>query len=238
MIPDFDVVIVIPTYNEAANLPALVESLFGLGLRVRIVFVDDGSPDGTADVARHLARQYRFIKVVERSGKQGLGTAYVEGFAHALLHSPTFIVQMDADLSHPPLAIPGMISELCAGADVAVGSRYVEGGGVDASWSFKRRFLSSASNRMIRAVTGVKVRDATGGFKAYRADALAKIDFTRIRSKGFGFQTEVAMACQRLGLNVVEHPITFIDRAQGQSKMSAGIMLEAIWRLGLLRVKG
>lgn len=236
---DGSVSVVVPTYNETENIPTLAQRLFGLGIPdLRLVIVDDGSPDGTAQVARELSGRYtNRITVIEREGKQGLGTAYVVGFKKALELGANYIVQMDADLSHSPEYVPEMLRQL-DNADVVVGSRYTEGGGVDADWNLKRRFLSSFANRTIRAITGLKVKDVTSGFKAYRGSALQRLDLDAFRCKGFGFQTEVTHACQRRGFRIEEHPIIFSDRTEGSSKMSAHIMLEAIWRLSLLRIRG
>ena len=236
---DGSVSVVVPTYNETENIPKLAQRLFGLGIPdIRLVIVDDGSPDGTAAVARKLSGRYaNRITVIEREGKQGLGTAYIVGFKEALAQGADYVVQMDADLSHSPEYIPDMLRQLDK-SDVVVGSRHTQGGGVDADWNFKRRFLSSFANRMIRAITGLKVKDVTSGFKAYRRSALQRLDLSAFRCRGFGFQTEVAHACQRRGFRIAEHPIIFSDRTEGSSKMSINIMLEAIWRLSLLRIKG
>ncbi len=228
--------IVVPTYNEAENLPLLAERIFALGVPdTRIIVVDDNSPDGTADVARSLSDRYgNRLDIIERSAKNGLGTAYKVGFMHAIEQHANYVIQMDADLSHAPEYIPEFLREL-EHADVVVGSRYTAGGGVDEEWRFRRHLLSAIANYGIRAVVGLKVKDSTTGFKAFRADALKEIDFKEFRCKGFGFQAEVAYACQRKGHRVVEHPITFYDRAHGESKLSLSIILEAFWRLFLLR---
>lgn len=232
------VAVVVPTYNEAENLPELASRLFALDLDdLWLYIVDDGSPDGTADVARKLSGQYENrIEVISRSGKQGLGTAYTTGFARALEEDVGCVVQMDADLSHVPEEIPLMLAELDR-SDVVVGSRYTSGGGLDPEWSAKRRMLSGGGNHLIRAVTGVRVRDVTSGFKAYRASALRSLDLSRIRCIGFGFQAEIAHYCQSNGLKVVEHPITFMERTRGESKMSVRIVAEAMWKLTLLRIR-
>ena len=231
--------VVVPTYNETENIPRLAQRLFGLGIPgIRLVIVDDGSPDGTAAVARKLSGRYaNRITVIEREGKQGLGTAYIVGFKQALDLGADYIVKMDADLSHSPEYIPDMLRQL-DNSDVVVGSRYTQGGGVDPDWNFKRRFLSSFANRTIRVITGLKVKDVTSGFKAYRGSALQELDLSEFRCRGFGFQAEVAHACQRREFRIVEHPIIFSDRTEGSSKMSINIMLEAIWRLSLLRIRG
>ena len=232
------VAVVVPTYNEAENLPELAGRLFSLDLEdLRLYIVDDGSPDGTADVALRLSDEYEGrIGVISRSGKQGLGTAYTTGFAKALTEDIDYVVQMDADLSHVPEEIPQMLGKLDR-FDVAVGSRYTSGGGLDPGWSTKRRMLSSYGNHLIRAVTGVRVKDVTSGFKAYRASSLRSLDLSRIRCIGFGFQAEIAHYCQANGLTVTEHPITFMERTRGESKMSVRIIAEAMWKLTLLRIR-
>ena len=230
------VAVVVPTYNEATNLPELAERLFGLPIpNVRLIVVDDNSPDGTAQVAKELAKRFDGrLEIIQRKGRQGLGTAYVEGFARALAEGADYVVQMDADLSHTPEYIPGLLQTLKR-ADVVVGSRYVSGGGVDGRWSFQRRLLSYLANLGIRTVGGLRVKDVTSGFKAYRVGALRQIEPTQFQCKGFGFQAEVAHACQRQGQRVIEYPIVFVDRTKGRSKMSLFIVLEAFWRLLLLR---
>ena len=232
------VAVIVPTYNEAANMPELASRLFGLGLAdVRLYIVDDASPDGTAAVARRLSGEYGGrIEVISRSGKLGLGTAYVTGFARALEEEVDCIVQMDADLSHAPEETPKMLAMLRR-FDVVVGSRYTRQGGSDPAWSAKRRALSASGNFLIRLVTGVDVKDVTSGFKAYRAEALRSLDLTRVRCIGFGFQAEIAHYCQARGLKVAEHPITFMERTRGDSKMSFRIIAEAIWKLTLLRLR-
>lgn len=236
--PRSNIAVVVPTYNEAENLPVLAKALFGLGIPgLRLVVVDDGSPDGTAAVARRLAGQYDGrVELIERPAKMGLGPAYIAGFAKVLTDGADYIVHMDADLSHPPAAVPAMVDAL-ATADVVVGSRYVKDKGADERTTAGRRLLSTWANLSIRLATGVKVRDATSGFKAFRREALASLDWTAFRCRGFAFQAEVAYACQRRGLTVVEHPIVFSNRAEGVSKMSLGIVLEAVWQLFPLRFK-
>ena len=233
---DGSIAVVVPTYNEAANLPELAERLFGLGLPdLRLLVVDDNSPDGTAETARALSRRFQGkVSVVERESKQGLGTAYVAGFSRALADGADYIIEMDADLSHAPEYVPALLEELKR-SDVVVGSRYVPGGGADARRGLGRRFMSYIANAGIRMVAGVTVKDATSGFKGFRATALRSLGLTRFRCKGFGFQTEVARACQNKDHRVVEYPIVFVDRTEGRSKMSAFIVLEALWHLLLLR---
>lgn len=233
------VAVVVPTYEEAANLRELARRLFALHVpNSRLIVVDDGSPDGTGDVARELAVELDGrVELIQRGRKEGLGTAYLTGFARALESGVDRIVQMDADLSHEPEYIPAFLERL-EQADVVVGSRYVRGGRLSDEWSAKRRLLSWTANLGIRLVAGLKVKDATSGFKGYRASALRSIDFSRLRCKGFAFQAEVAHACQRMGYRVVEHPIVFQERAGGRSKMSVGIVLEALWKLLPLRWRG
>ena len=232
------VAIVVPTYNEAENLPELVERLFALDIpNPRLIVVDDSSPDGTADVARKLAQKHEGrLELIQREAKLGLGSAYVLGFAHALKQGADYVLQMDADLSHPPEYITAFLRAL-GEADVVVGSRYVPGGGVDETWSPLRRLSSYMGNFGIRAITGLKVRDTTSGFKAFRGSVLRSLDLEQFRCTGFGFQAEVAYACELRRFTVVEHPIVFTDRTRGRSKMSIGIALEAIWRLSPLRFK-
>ena len=233
---DGAVAVVIPTYNEASNLSELTDRLFALGIpNTRLIIVDDNSPDGTAEVAKNLAEKFdKRVEVIERPAKLGLGTAYVEGFSRALGDGADYVLQMDADLSHAPEYIPAFLETLRR-ADVVVGSRYTRGGGVDETWSLWRRGLSYLANLGIRMVTGLKVRDATTGFKGFQRGALSSLKLAEFKCKGFGFQAEVAYACQRQGFDVVEYPITFVDRTKGRSKMSTFIALEAIWYLLLLR---
>ena len=235
--PTAKVAVVAPTYNEAANMPELVSRLFSLGIAgLRLYVVDDNSPDGTAEVARRLSDEHDGrIEIISRQAKLGLGTAYVAGFTKALEDGCDYVIQMDADLSHTPDHLPAMLRKL-EGADVVVGSRYTEGGGSDPSWGLKRRLLSAFGNHVIRLVTGLRVRDVTSGFKAYTASALGSLDMDSFRCKGFGFQSEVAFQCQSRGYVVLEHPIVFIDRTKGKSKMSISIIVEAIWKLTLLRL--
>ena len=226
------VAVVVPTYNEAENLPELTRRLSALKIpNLRLVIVDDNSPDGTAEVAKTLEAEFNgTIDVISRESKQGLGTAYIAGFTHALAQGADIVVQMDADLSHLPEYIPGFLEEL-NNADVVVGSRYTEGGGVDETWGLKRRMLSYLANRGIRAVVGLKVRDVTSGFKGFRSEALRRVNLSDFRCTGFAFQAEMAHACQRTGCRIVERPIIFVDRTQGASKMSTYIIVEALWRL-------
>lgn len=232
------VTVVVPTYNEAENLPRLYRELTALPIeRLGFVIVDDASPDGTGNIAEELAAKHEgHFEVIHHERKRGLGTAYVDGFKAALKCGSEFIVQMDADLSHPPAEVPKMLKKL-ESADVVVGSRYIRKGGVSEDWSIGRRMLSAFGNAGIRLLVGVRAHDATSGFKAYRRSALEQLDLDSFSAAGFGFQAQVALACQRAGLRVVEHPYVFAQRASGVSKMSTWIVLEAVIKLIPLRFK-
>ena len=234
---DIETAIVIPTYNEAENLPAMCQVLLALDIPAPgIVIVDDDSPDGTGGIAGDIAfeQRDRFV-VLHRAGKLGLGTAYVEGFRYALKTRVSRVVQMDCDFSHPPALVPVLLRRL-TNAEVAVASRYCDGGAVDPKWSDQRAMLSRYANMGIRAVLSLKVHDPTSGFKAYRRTALESIDLDALEITGFGFQAEVAFRMQEAGMSTVEQPYTFMERSAGQSKMSAGIAVEALWRLTRLRL--
>ena len=233
------VAIVVPTYNEAETLPLLIEKVVaqdipGLGF----IVVDDGSPDGTGDIADRLADDFPgMFLVVHREGKLGLGTAYMMGLQMAVDTGAEQIVEMDADLSHPPEVLPALISKLDS-ADVVVASRYTDGGGVDPAWGWGRKQFSHWGNVGIRLVLGIKGKDATAGFKAFRRESLETIGISRMRLTGFGFQAEVAFRCQKAGLKVVELPYVFMERTAGKSKMSFAIAFEAFIKLTWLRVRG
>jgi len=228
--------VVMPTYNEADNLVQIVAELMTLDLDdLHILVVDDNSPDGTGLLADELAAQYSDrVHVIHRQGKMGLGTAYVTGFRYAINSGADFVMQMDADFSHSPAYIPAIIDRIRE-SDVVIGSRYVAEGRVDQRWSPWRRFLSWGGNAYARLVTGLRVHDATGGFRCFRRDALLALDLNRIRSEGYAFQIEVAYACQSEGLRITEVPIYFEDRSMGLSKMSPRIIVEAIWRVWQIR---
>lgn len=230
--------VVVPTYNESETLPQLIEKVVAQGIDgLGFIVVDDGSPDGTGAIADGLADEFTGVFIVlHREGKQGLGTAYMAGFQTALDAGAQNIVEMDADLSHPPEVLPGLIAELDE-ADVAVASRYTPGGGVDPGWSWARKQISYWGNVGIRLILGLEVKDATAGFKAFRRTALERIGLDRLRLSGFGFQAEVAYRCEQTGLKVVEHPYVFMERTAGKSKMSFGIVVEAFFRLSWLRIR-
>lgn len=230
------VAVVIPTFNEVENIPVLFKRIFELAIPgLIVILVDDGSPDGTGTLANGLATKYEGkVEVIQRGRKQGLGTAYIEGFSRALAKGAICVIQMDADLSHKPEYLPYFLKEL-EEVDVVVGSRYIEGGGMDENWSLSRKILSTLGNFGIRLITGLNVKDVTSGFKGFRRDVLTSINLQAMECYGFGFQAEVAHACQAKNFRVREHPILFSDRVAGHSKMSARIILEALWHLFLLR---
>jgi dolichol-phosphate mannosyltransferase len=220
--------VILPTYNEADNLPgisaAILESLPGAVLLV----VDDGSPDGTGALADGLAQSDARVRVKHRAAKQGLGRAYLDGFGEALTGGATMVVQMDADWSHDPLALPGLIAPIVDGkADLVIGSRYTKGGGVE-DWGIIRRVISRGGSTFARIVLSLKPHDLTGGFKAWRATTLASVPFDGVRAGGYVFQIEMTYRASRLGARVAEVPITFRDRRAGQSKMSRRILVEAL----------
>lgn len=225
------VVVVLPTYQEAANLPVIVAALFGLPLEgLCILVVDDNSPDGTGQIAERLADRYgrHRLAVVHRRGKEGLGKAYLAGMAKALDVGANFIVQMDSDLSHGPEYLPGMLGTLLAtDADVVIGSRYVVGASVGAEWPWYRKALSAVANSYVRFLLRLGIRDVTAGYKLWRASALEAIGLANVQSNGYSFQVEMNYRARRRGLKVVELPIHFADRQQGESKMSIKVQLES-----------
>ena len=230
------IIVVVPTYNESANLPELVRRLFRLPLPgLSVLVVDDNSPDGTGELAERLAQEHPGrIEALHRSDKQGLASAYLLGFKHAIERGADVVVQMDADLSHAPEYVPSLVKGLAA-ADVVVGSRYAPGGQTDPNWGAWRNFLSRYGNLYARVVLGLDQRDTTSGFKAYRREAMQRMGLHDLRCRGFAFQAEIGYRCKQTGLLVREHPIVFTDRARGTSKMSKSIIIEALVRLPLLR---
>ncbi len=233
------IMIVIPTYNEVENLPLLLQALFALGLEnLRVLVVDDNSPDGTGQLAAQLAtEQYPGkLEVLQRPGKLGLGSAYITGFKHALGRGASFIVEMDADFSHDPKTVKEFY-RVIQRADVTVGSRYISGGSIDERWKLIRRIISKGGSIYARAILGLKVQDTTAGFKMFRAEVLRKLPLDKIRSNGYAFQVEVAYLCQKNKFKVVEVPIHFTDRTLGKSKMSAKIAIEAAWRVWQIKFR-
>ncbi|HRE25869.1 MAG TPA: polyprenol monophosphomannose synthase [Anaerolineales bacterium] len=225
------VTVVLPTYNESRNLRQMAEALWALPLGLDILVVDDGSPDGTGAIAETLAAERPGrLKLLQRGAKLGLGTAYIAGFQHALDSGAEAVVQMDADFSHSPEYLPEMIEALTK-YDVVVGSRYVPGGRLDPRWGQGRVWLSAWANVYARTLLGIRVHDATAGYKVWRADALRDLGLERIRSNGYVFQVEMAYVAERLGYRILEYPIYFEDRRIGQSKMSLGVKFESAWRV-------
>ncbi len=223
----------LPTYNERENLEAMLRALAPLG--VRVLVVDDNSPDGTGEIADRLAGELDFVSTLHRERKEGLGPAYLAGFHCALADGADYVLEMDCDFSHDPRDVPRLIAACEAGADLALGSRYVEGGGTE-NWGAGRRLVSFGGSFYARAMLGVGVRDLTGGFKCYRRLVLETIDLDAIHSKGYAFQIEGTYRTLRKGFRVVEVPIRFIDRTAGHSKMSRAIFLEAVVRVPRLRL--
>ncbi len=225
-------VIVLPTYNEAENLPLMIEALFKVkASSLQVLIVDDNSPDGTGQMADEIAAHDARVQVLHRPGKQGLGQAYIAGFKRAIEMGADYIIQMDCDFSHQPKYITGLLKAI-EGKDLVIGSRFVKGGSVDENWSFYRKLLSWFANRIYTpAILGTPIYDATGGFRIWRRNTLIGIDLDRIRSNGYIFQTEMAYVTHRLGFRVGEIPIHFPDRKLGESKMDIRIQLEAALRV-------
>lgn len=221
-------VVVVPTYDEAEGILDLVDAVRRHAPGVDVLVVDDASPDGTADLVRGHADFATALHLLARPGRSGLGSAYRAGFDWALARGYDVVVQMDADLSHPPQRLPALLGAL-GSADVAVGSRYVPGGGV-VDWPWRRRLLSRAGNAYVRLVLGVPTHDATSGYRAFRRDAVERIGLTASEADGYCFQVESTWRAHRRGLRVVELPITFRDRTRGTSKMSGAIVREALLR--------
>jgi dolichol-phosphate mannosyltransferase len=231
-----DALVVVPTYNERGNLPVLAEALLAQP-GVRMLIVDDQSPDGTGEVAAALAREHSDrIAVLHRSGRRGLGRAYVDGFKQAIDMNPAVICQMDADLSHDPGELPRLIAG-SAHADVVIGSRYIPGGTIR-NWPRRRQLLSRFANVYVRAVTGLLTRDCTSGYRCWRRDTLAALPLDRFISDGYAFQIETLFNAARLRRRIIEVPITFVERREGHSKVSRGVLVESAimpWRLRAAR---
>lgn len=220
------VVVVVPTYEEAGNIDALCEAVRSSLPDAEVLIVDDGSPDGTADLARAAGARLGGIEVIDQGSKGGLGAAYRAGFRAALDRGADICVQMDADLSHDPAVLPALVANVELGADLAIGSRYVPGGRT-LDWPWERRALSRWGNRYAAGVLGLAVNDATAGFRAYSADALRRLDVDTVRADGYGFQIEMTHRLVRIGGRIVEFPITFRERVAGESKLSKRIVHEA-----------
>jgi len=236
-VPTDRVTVVIPTYNERENLSHIAAAVTHQGYRLLVV--DDSSPDGTGDLADRMAATEPRMSVLHRRRKEGLGPAYAAGFDRALGEGAEIIIEMDADFSHDPVDLPRLIEAIDQGADLAIGSRYVPGGSTP-DWPFGRRLISKSGNLYARLMLGIPIRDATAGFRAFRAEALQTLPYREARASGYAFQVEMAMRANETGLKVVEVPISFRDRTRGTSKMGTGIVIEAmrlvtVW--GLARAK-
>jgi dolichol-phosphate mannosyltransferase len=226
-------VVCLPTYNERENLERMVRALADKG--VRVLVVDDSSPDGTGEIADRLAAELDFVSVLHREEKEGIGRAYIAAFEHVLRQGDEeLILEMDCDFSHDPNDVPRLIAACAEGADFALGSRYVPGGGTR-NWGLLRRFVSWGGSFYARVILGLEIRDLTGGFKCFHRRVLESLDLDAIQSKGYAFQIEVTYRAIRKGFAVVEVPIVFADRVEGTSKMSRAIFLEAVARVPALR---
>jgi dolichol-phosphate mannosyltransferase len=233
--------LILPTYNEAENVEAIVlaaaEVLAGAaGDGFRVLVVDDGSPDGTGAIADRLAAEHGWMEVLHRASKNGIGPAYLAGFRYSLERGAGFVMEMDSDFSHDPADLARLLDAVHAGADLALGSRYVPGGGVS-DWGLLRRLISEGGSAYARLILGLQVRDLTGGFKCFRREVLEAIHFEGVRSRGYAFQVELTYRAVRAGFRVVEVPITFRDRQRGKSKMSWRIAAEAMVLVPKLRFR-
>jgi dolichol-phosphate mannosyltransferase len=224
----------LPTYNERENLEKMVRALGAHD--VHVLIADDGSPDGTGDIADRLAQELDYVDVLHRATKEGIGPAYIAAFRRVLETDTELVLEMDCDFSHDPADVPRLIAACDAGADLALGSRYARGGGTR-NWGLLRRVISWGGSFYARVLLGVGVRDLTGGFKCFRRRVLETLDLDEIDSKGYAFQIETTYRAIRRGFRVVEVPITFVDRTEGTSKMSRTIFLEAVVKVPLLRLR-
>ena len=230
-------VLCLPTYNERENLESMIQALGGVldTSTDRVLVIDDGSPDGTGEIADRLAEELAWVSVLHRKTKEGIGPAYVAGFRQALADGAELVLEMDCDFSHDPADVPRLIA--AAGeADLVLGSRYAPGGGT-ANWGLLRRFVSRGGCLYAQTILGLRVRDLTGGFKCFRRAALEAIDLSALSAHGYAFQIETTYRVTRAGLRVQEVPITFVERRAGASKMTGSIVAEAMWRVPLLRLR-
>ncbi|MBN1253217.1 MAG: polyprenol monophosphomannose synthase [Bacteroidales bacterium] len=233
-----DSLVIIPTYNEILNIEAIIEKTLSLKDSFEILIVDDGSPDGTGNKVKELQQKHaRKLHLLERPGKQGLGTAYIVGFNWALAKEYKYIFEMDADFSHNPSDLLNLY-DACANknADLAIGSRYISGVNV-VNWPIGRVIMSYYASAYVRFISGMKIMDTTAGFKCYRREVLQAIDFDRIKFKGYAFQIEMKFTAYKFKFNIVEVPIIFTDRKKGKSKMSGGIFNEALWGVIIMKWK-
>ncbi len=226
--------VIVPTYNERDNIARLIGQVLAQDPRLDMLVVDDGSPDGTGEIVERIVAQNSRVHLLQRPGKMGLGTAYLAGFKWALERDYAYVFEMDADFSHDPAHLPQFL-EAIADADLVLGSRYREGKVTVVNWPITRLILSYAANIYARAVTGLPLYDATGGFKCFRRVVLESIDLNAVRSNGYAFQIEMSFRAWRRRFRIVEIPIVFVDRTEGQSKMSRRIVREAIWMVWRLR---
>ncbi|HCX98579.1 MAG TPA: dolichyl-phosphate beta-D-mannosyltransferase [Bacteroidales bacterium] len=227
--------VIIPTYNEKENIERMIHKVMSLSNSYNLLVIDDGSPDGTGAIVKKMMEEFTDrLYIIERKGKLGLGTAYITGFKWALEHGYEHIFEMDADFSHNPKDLNRLYKACLDGADVAIGSRYIKGVNV-VNWPMGRVLMSYFASAYVRFVTRMKVMDTTAGFKCYKADTLKAINLDEIRLKGYGFQVEMKFTAWKLGFNIVEVPIVFTERSEGESKMSGGIFNEAFW--GILGMK-
>ena len=230
-----DTLVIIPTYNEQDNIVSMIEKVFSLEQGFDLLIIDDNSPDGTADLVKNLQKKYtENLHLIQREGKLGLGTAYIKGFKWALNHSYQYICELDCDFSHNPEDLPRLRKALIDGADVAVGSRYIAGGGVH-NWPKRRILLSRGASIYARLITGLPVQDTTAGFVCYKKEFLENLNMDKIVFKGYAFQIQMKFAAYLMGFKIVEIPIWFKDREEGVSKMSSNIIQEAI--LGVLKLR-
>ncbi len=234
---DIKRLVIIPTYNEKENVEAIIRAVFGLSMPFDILIVDDNSPDGTAGIVKHLSQEYpQQLHILERPGKQGLGTAYIAGFQWALKNNYDHICEMDADFSHNPNDLI-LLSQACTdGVDFAIGSRYAVGVNV-VNWPMSRVLMSWGASKYVKCATGIPINDTTAGFICYTSNVLKAIDLNNIRMKGYGFQIEMKYTAWKLNFSFKEVSIIFIDRKRGSSKMSGGIFSEAFWGVLKLRFK-
>lgn|SRR5690348_4586847 len=226
--------VIVPTYDERENIKRLIGAILDQDVRLDILVVDDGSPDGTGEIVESLMQHESRVHILKRARKMGLGTAYIAGFSWALQEGYDFVFEMDADFSHDPAHLPQFLRAI-DDADLVLGSRYRNGKVTVVNWPIKRLLLSYFANVYARIVTGLPVWDATGGFKCFRRHVLEGIDLTRVRSNGYAFQIEMSFRAWRKHFKIVEIPIVFVDRTEGQSKMSRSIVREAIWMVWRLR---
>ena len=233
---DARILVIIPTYDEAENLPRIVPLVLAQCETIDVLVVDDASPDGTGAVADEIASGQPRVHVLHRTGKQGLGTAYLDGFRYGLERGYDIFFEMDADFSHPPDALPGLIAKL-ESADVVIGSRYVDGRVTVVNWPMSRLLVSYFGSRYARIITGMPVRDGTGGFNGWRRSVLETLDLHRVQSNGYSFQIELKFRAWKAGFTLVESPILFTERDTGDSKMSKRIVREAVWRVWWLRIQ-